>query len=727
MTDAAAPRINDAWQLRRDGRLEDARRLLLNLVAEMKDLVEAHLLLADLDIDQRRWESARNWARTALSLRRTEARSWHALGRTYKELGDWDAALACYRRALAIEPRNPTILTSLGTALFGFGQRDRAIGAYREALAAHPNHAGARESLATLMRPLPGGMNRLAQIREEAQRLHREGKLAEALRLHREALLIAPQYAGIWLSAGLLANDLGEQWASLPLFEEAIRLDPSLFAAAEAARRICVGVGLTDKAQRYAGLAYALKPSDDIRIAQALSIAAIQPSIEAVKESRCAYEQGLDAAMSAHLKVTNIAAAHGMGAFFLAYHGENDRHLQIKAATLRLEAAPALAMTAAHCIAPVRRGGKIRIGFISAFLFDHSIGKTTRGLVSELSRESFEVFLLRITPSKSDEVTALMRRAADRVVELNADHAAAREQIAALELDILFYQDIGMELTSYLLAFSRLAPVQCASFGHPNTTGIPNIDYFVSSDLFEPQDAASHYTEKLFLLEDLPTLAYYYRPDPPRILPDRAVFGLHDADHVYLCPQTLFKLHPEFDALLLGILMGDPQGVLVLIRGQYEDYTNQIRQRFSRTLTDVLERVVFLEPMAFPRFMQLLAIADVCLDTLHFNGMNSSLETLSVGTPLVTLPGRFQRGRHTQAMYRKMDILECIAQDAAQYVDIAVGLGRDKLRAQSVRERILARNGVLYEDRRVVTEFERFFRYALREARPHFAWPAAAG
>lgn len=650
-------------------------------------------------------------ARTALSLHHTDACAWHALGRAYKEQGDWDAALACYRRALAIEPRNPTILTSLGTALYGIGQRDQAIGAYREALAAHPDHAGAGASLATLMQPLPAGMNRLTQIRDEAQRLHRAGRLADALRLHREALLIAPQFAGIWLSAGLLANDIGEPWTALPLFEEAVRLDPSLFAAVEAARRICVGAGLTEKAERYAGLAYALKPSDDIRIAQALSIAAIQRSVEAIKESRRTYERGLDAAMNTHLKVTNIAAAHGMGAFFLAYHGENDRHLQAKAARLLLEAAPALSMTAAHCTAPVRRAGKIRIGFISAFLFDHSIGKTTRGLVSELSRESFEVFLLRITPSKSDEVTELMRRAADRMVELDSDHVVARDQIAALELDILFYQDIGMELTSYLLAFSRLAPVQCVSFGHPNTTGIPNMDYFVSSDLFEPRDAASHYSEKLYLLDDLPTLAYYYRPDPPRILPDRAVFGLHDADHVYLCPQTLFKLHPEFDALLLGILEGDPQGVLVLIRGRYEDYTHQILQRFSHTLKDVLDRIVFLDPMAFPRFMQLLAIADVCLDTLHFNGMNSSLEAFSVGTPVVTLPGRFQRGRHTQAMYRKMGILECIAQDAAQYVDIALGLGRDKACARSVRERILARNGVLYEDRRVVTEFERFFRH----------------
>jgi predicted O-linked N-acetylglucosamine transferase (SPINDLY family) len=118
---------------------------------------------------------------------------------------------------------------------------------------------------------------------------------------------------------------------------------------------------------------------------------------------------------------------------------------------------------------------------------------------------------------------------------------------------------------------------------------------------------------------------------------------------------------------------------------------------------------VFLPFMAFERFMQLLSTADVVLDTPHFNGMNSSLQAFAVGAPVVTLPGRLQRGRHTQAMYRKMQITECIATDAAHYVDIAVRLGTDREYAQLIRERILGRKHVLFEDPRVVEEFERFF------------------
>jgi predicted O-linked N-acetylglucosamine transferase (SPINDLY family) len=177
--------------------------------------------------------------------------------------------------------------------------------------------------------------------------------------------------------------------------------------------------------------------------------------------------------------------------------------------------------------------------------------------------------------------------------------------------------------------------------------------------------------------------------------------------------------------ILHGILARDPQGVIVLIRTPYYNYAQLLQQRLARTLADVWDRVIFLDAMRYSRFLQLLSLADVCLDTVHFNGMNTSLEAFSVGTPIVTLPGRLQRGRHTQAMYRKMEILECIAKDAEDYVEIAVRLGCNQDFARAIKQRIAARSGILFEDLRVVTEFERFFLSALREARPEVAWPPA--
>jgi protein O-GlcNAc transferase len=563
--------------------------------------------------------------------------------------------------------------------------------------------------------------DRLCAARDKAKSLYQQGRFAESLKAHDEALEIAPDAIVIRLSAAKLAHALELQELSLRHFEEAARSDPACYPAVEAARRICVGAGFAERARHYSQLAHELNPTADLALSQKLIVPSIMQSKQAISESRLQYERGLDELLAAPPRLDAPTGALGVSQFFLSYHGENNRDLQAKTARLYLKAIPSLRYTAPHCAVarPITAArpataerpakGKIRIGFISRFFASHSIYSTSIGLIEKLSRERFEVIVLRITPSRDDASTARIRAAADRAVDLDPDIYRARDQIASLALDILFFQDIGMEPTSYFLAFARLAPVQCVSFGHPDTTGIPTMDYFISNDLFEPPDAQAHYTERLVQLHDLPTLAYYYEPKMPASAAAPESFGLPAQATLYLCPQTLYKVHPDLDEILRGILARDPRGLIVFIAGQFQEFTDRLRERFGRELPELAHRIVCLPFLPFERFMQLMHLAHVILDTPHFNGMNSSLQAFAAGTPVVTLPGRFQRGRHTQAMYRKMGILDGIAADARHYVEIALRLGADRAYAGALRERILSRNHVLFADARVVSEFERFF------------------
>lgn len=691
----AAP-LDAAFDRYRCGRFDEARSLLESLALDAAGAVQARGLLAQINIVQERWAAAGDCARTALTLNSQDAAAWFILGRSHEGSGNIEAALACYRRAQSLDPESSKVRTRIAIALLASGRREAALRLLQRVLAAGADYSPARARLDGLVGLIRGGAPAVEELRDAARRADEAGRLQEALDLHWKALRILPELAGIWSSAGLLANRLGDRDASLSCFERAASLDSALFPAIEGARRISISAGFLDKADRYTGLALALRPSDDLRIARALTLPAIPQSCEEIDTIRAAYEQGLDAALASNWRVSDLTAAQGGNGFFLAYHGRNDRELQAKAAV-------------------VRRPGRIRVGFLSAFFYDHSIASVSRGLIAGLSREAFEVIGLRLTPSQDDAVTGLLRQSADRWFDLSPELAVARAQIAAQELDILFFQDIGMEPQSYALALARLAPVQCVSFGHPNTTGIPTIDYYVSNDLYEPPEAASHYTEQLFLLRGLPTLAYYHRP-PAVAAAAREAFGLRDADHVYVCQQMPFKLHPDFDAILREILLRDPEGIVLLIRGGSLEYSDALERRFERTLAPVRSRVMVLDGMPYQRYLQCLASADVCLDTPHFNGMNTSLEALSVGTPIVTLPGALQRGRTTQAMYCKMDIPDCIAATAAEYVDIAVRLTADAPFAQSVRARIVERAGMLFEDSRVIQEFERFFVEAHRNA-----------
>jgi predicted O-linked N-acetylglucosamine transferase (SPINDLY family) len=408
----------------------------------------------------------------------------------------------------------------------------------------------------------------------------------------------------------------------------------------------------------------------------------------------------------------------GASNFFLAYQPECNKDLQKKAAQLYAAVCPDLLYTAPHCHGRKQgvAGERIRVGFISKFMHNHSIGRTTRGLLANLDRSRFHVTALFVPPLVDDFISQFVRNSADDYRVLPTTLQAARLDIAALELDVLFYQDIGMDAYTYFLAFSRLAPVQCVSFGHPDTTGIPNMDYWVSSENFEEEGASQHYSEKLFLLRNLGSLAYYYRPTLQQPEKGRGDFGLPANKHLYLCPQALFKLHPDFDAILAGILRGDALGEVVLVEARTTAWVELLRERFQATIPDIADRIRFIPGLSQEDFLSLIAVCDVMLDTIYFNGMNTSLEALAVGTPVVTMPNALQRGRHTLGMYQRMGMFECVAWSPDEYIRIALSLGTNADFREEIKTRIMSRNGVLFEDVEVVREFERFFVAAHEES-----------
>src|SRR5262249_58393548 len=94
-----------------------------------------------------------------------------------------------------------------------------------------------------------------------------------------------------------------------------------------------------------------------------------------------------------------------------------------------------------------------------------------------------------------------------------------REIILADALHILIYPEIGMGPVAAQLAAQRLAPAQCNFAGHPETSGYPTLDYFLSSELMEPPDGQQHYTERLVRL---PNMSTYYEPVCPQSEPNGA-------------------------------------------------------------------------------------------------------------------------------------------------------------------------------------------------------------
>ncbi|WP_081583506.1 tetratricopeptide repeat protein [Noviherbaspirillum massiliense] len=404
--------------------------------------------------------------------------------------------------------------------------------------------------------------------------------------------------------------------------------------------------------------------------------------------------------------------------FYLSYHGKSNRELHSRIAQAYLHVCPSLGWEAPHIRHEHNASNRIRIGIVSAHMYNHSIGHTTRGLVEHLDKAQFHVTVIRLGSHPQDEIATAIDQAADAVIKVGtSDLQQSREQIAALELDLLFYQDIGMEPFSYLLSFSRLARVQVTSFGHPDTTGIPNMDYFISSELYEPENAQDDYSEKLVLIPNAGTLSYYYRPLPPAEAMLRSEFGLDESDHIYFCPQTLFKIHPDMDAVFAGIVQRDAQARIVLIEPKDAFFRQALEKRFQTMPHAASERIQFIKRMPHAAYLRLMSCADVMLDTIHFNGQNTNLEAFSIGIPVVTWPGTMQRARHTLGMYKKMGedlFADLIAESADDYADKAVKVASDQAHRETLQARIASRRSMLYEDIEFVRSCERLFRQMLQ-------------
>lgn len=711
--------------LRGCNKLDEAERSYRQVISKKPDHIEAHCNLGSILEQSKDYVHAAESYQTALRLDPKRAELHYNLGNALQALEQFHEAIEYYRRAIALQPDYPEAYNNLGNALSKNSElQEETLVCYKRAINLKPDFSEAAYNLGVTLRDMGKRdearlwFERAIMLEPNRVEAHNDlgniflgnYQLREAINCYTRAININPRYEKAYLNLGKALWEQHRIDEAIAAYRQAIQLNPEYVDAHTNLAMALWKQGDLEEALACYRRALAISPNAALQIKIAIALPVIPQSNEEIVEIRQRLVRELMELAEKNLLLTDPASEVGQTSFFLSYHGLNNREIQTQLAQLYERVCPSLLWTAPHCRTPRSHRDRLRIGFISKFMYNHSIGRTTRGLIAELSRGEFEVFVLFVPPFVKDGISSFIWEKADNAIALDPELTNARKQIAELELDALFYQDIGMEPFTYFLAFARLAPVQCVSFGHPDTTGIRNMDYFISNDLFESDNATEHYSEKLFLLNNLGTLAYYYKPSLSQPIKRRGAFGLPAEAHLYICPQALFKFHPDFDTMLAGILRADPRGQLVLIEGKHSRWTELLRQRFTNTGPDVLDKIKWLPPQNSNDFLNLLTVCDVVLDTPYFNGMNTSLEAFAVGTPIVTMPTTLQRGRHTAGMYRKMGIEECVARSPEEYIEIAVRLANDTGFRRRISSQILAANTVLYEDKQVVREFERFFR-----------------
>jgi len=278
--------------------------------------------------------------------------------------------------------------------------------------------------------------------------------------------------------------------------------------------------------------------------------------------------------------------------------------------------------------------------------------------------------------------------------------------------DVLIYPEVGMDGATMALAALRLAPVQCVSWGHPVTTGLPTMDYFLTSEAMEPADSENSYSETLVRLPELSIS--YSKPDLPALERTRADFGLPQNKVLYLCCQSLFKYLPENDDVWVDIKKGCMDAHFVFINNKSSKLTDRFKSRlgcrFTEAGLDLTDCSTFVGPLQFEDYLQLNGLCDIYLDSLGWSGGNTSLEALAWSLPMVTWKGEWMRGRHTAAILDLMSMSEWVADDRPGYVERAIILGLDPEKRREVREMLKERCEQIYSNRGSIRALETFLR-----------------
>lgn len=627
---------------------------------------EAHNNRGIILVELGRISQARQSFANAVAARPDYIRAWTNLSGAALQLGDAHQADTAAQRAIALD-------ATYGLGHLAAGRAAMALERYAEAETCFQQ---AVRLMPTAVEPLMA-LAGLFDLRQRAQ---------DARDILQRAISMAPQRPDLWFMLGNSCMALDDLGAALQAFAQAQAAWPDSLEVASRA---------------------------------ALMLPNILANREHIEACRARFAKGLDyleANLPRLLKSVNESNISRVlqTNFLLGYHGCNDLALQKRFGAL-------VSATARHAvgkqltrIAPRSKRDRIRIGFCSRRFYDSTAGHYFASWITDLDRSRFEVFVYHARTG-GDSLTERIRKSADKYFASPGSVPAMAAQIADDQLDVLVYPELGMDASVFTLASLRLAPFQACGWGHPVTTGLQSIDAFLTCGEMEPSDAQNHYSEQLVFLPGIGTR--YENPACKGIPPaTRAEFNLPEGVPLLLFPQSLFKIHPDNDELIVRILSRVPQSILVMFAGANHSITGKfvtrMRQAFARGNLAEAGRIKILPNVSRTDYLRINSVCDAMLDSLHWSGGNTSLDALAMGLPVATLPGTFMRGRQSAAMLKRMGLDELIAPDSSGLVDVTTRLLTDAAWRTGLSRRIIENQHRVFDDPEPIKELARFLERA---------------
>ncbi|MDP9174237.1 MAG: tetratricopeptide repeat protein [Planctomycetota bacterium] len=611
----------DAVAHQKAGRLVEAERACRRILEKSPNQPGVIYLLGYVLFEAKQFAAAVEVLRHCVATAPQLVGAYNILGMALRELEKFDDAIPCFVKALQLKPDAPEIVNNLANLFAETGKYEQAILGFHKAIALRPGYPPAHTNLG----------NALSKM----------GRFDEAIAQHQRALALDPNYVQAHFNLANALAGKNQMDEAIVSYRKALAFQPTLTTAMQNLGNAHLEMGqLNDAVNLYV---------------RAMTIQRDKPDLH----SCLLYAMQFDP----RARPTDTFAEHVR--WNLA-HG-------VKGAS-QIKPFPKEPLV----------GRRLRIGYVSADFYDHSVASFFEPLLAAHHADVVEVFCYA-NVARPDETTARLQKLTPHWHDIAAmtDDAVAT-MIRGHGIDILVDLS-GHTGHNRLMLFARKpAPVQVTYLGYPDTTGLSAIDYRITDALADPPGMTEKYhSEKLarmpesFLCFSEPRNAPAVGP-LPAAASGSVTFGSFNAAQ---------KSNADVVGIWAAILKQVPKSRMMF---KSKGLSNASARKWLLDLFAARsigpERIVLRDWIAGKASHLLLyGEIDIALDTFPYNGTTTTCEALWMGAPVITLAGEHHRSRVGASILTNVGLGELIAKNAEEYTQKAVGLAGDLTKLGAMR------------------------------------------
>jgi len=613
---------------------------------------------------------------------------------------DYQQAITLVSQALELDNNNPKIWYHFSILCYHHGEYELAYNGINSALVISPND--------------PDYYYLLGLIDEKLN------KLTEAQTAYQEAIKLNPKHHNALINLGNVYKDLNQLEIAADYYRQAIQINPNHYGPYLNLLLMLKRIGDDQQMIAVGHQAYTLFPDNILlKIKYLLFLPLFYQDSDQVEYYYQKYTAGLEQ-LAQEIKLETaaekIAALEAVGDhinFSLSYQCKNHVKLHQKYGEIvyrvMLANFPEWMRTKTLDNSLPKR--KIKLGYVSSLMWSHVGGQLMLGWLEKHDKEQLEIYSYYVD-TKNDEITQRYQLNSDFFYHIPANLKLLANQIAEDNLDVIIFIDIGLMPLMTQIASLRLAPIQCATWGHPETTGLPNIDYFISNELMEPEDAQEHYSETLIKLPNLGVCHPGFVIPSPHKQPSDFHPTLDANSIIYIANQNLIKYLPRYDFIYPEIARQVPQAKFIFVERPNTYIAQLFKQRLGKSFAEfnlnIDNHCLFFPLLNNDDYWNMYLIAHVFLDSINWSGCYTSMQAITCHLPVVTCIGEFMRSNQSVGLLTRINVTETIAISEAEYIEIACRLGKDQPWRDTIKAKMQANYQRMFNDQDCVTALDNF-------------------